>query len=212
MRPESWTRPASASPVWVIAGEPGSRPRFVVERQRAAWGVESLFGGSRRTGRSVMRYESCSLVTVTAGEPSHSCHGEGPCPTCRPVPEMPLVGSLRGQGSGTYATVWFVAVEARLSSLANKDRSHKPAVRSSGGKREPDRVMVLMIAARSSAGGKDPDFGHAGSGIGRRDNCVTMPRRPSVSCARANCMHSSRGGCWKRSKAVRSTAGPRSVR
>ena len=45
-----------------------------------------------------------------------------------------------------------------------------------------------------------------------REGCVTMLRRPSVSCVRANRMHSSKGGCWKRSNAVRSTAGPRSVR
>ena len=56
------------------------------------------------------------------------------------------------------------------------------------------------------------DFASGGSGSGRRNGCVTMLRRPSVSCVRANRMHSSKGGCWKRSNAVRSTAGPRSVR
>src|SRR5579872_2537124 len=103
LRPESWTKPAGESPVRVIAGEPGSRPRFVVERLRAERGVESLFGGSKRAGRRSTRVESCSLVKLTTGEPSRSCHGEGPCPTYWPVPEMPLVGSPRGRGSGTYA-------------------------------------------------------------------------------------------------------------
>ena len=103
VRPESWTRPAGASPVRVVAGEPGSRPRFVVERRRAERGVESLSGGSKRAGRSATRRESCSLVRDTTGEPSRSCHGEGPCPTDWPVPEMPMVGSPRGTGSGTYA-------------------------------------------------------------------------------------------------------------
>ena len=103
LRPGNWTRPAGGSPVRVIAGEPGSRPRFVVERRRAERGVESLFGGSKRAGRSATRRESCSLVIVTTGEPSRSCHGEGLCPTVWPVPEMPLVGSPRGRGSGTYA-------------------------------------------------------------------------------------------------------------
>ena len=84
VRPESWTRPAGTSPVWVIAGEPGSRPRFVVERRWAERGVESVFGGSKRAGRSAIRCESCSLVTFTTGEPSRSCHGEGPCPTYLP--------------------------------------------------------------------------------------------------------------------------------
>lgn len=36
LRPEGWTRPAGASPVRVGAGAPGGRPRFVVERRRAA--------------------------------------------------------------------------------------------------------------------------------------------------------------------------------
>lgn len=102
LRPESWTRPVGASPVRVIAREPGSRPRFVVERWRAERGVKSLFGGSKRAGRSAIRHESCSLVRLTMGEPSRSRRGEGPCPTFWPVPEMPLVGSPRGMGGGTY--------------------------------------------------------------------------------------------------------------
>lgn len=102
LRPENWTRPAGASPVWVIAGEPSSRPRSVGEIRLAERGVKSLFGGSKRAGRSATRRESCSLVTLTTGEPSRSYHGEGPCPTYRPS-GMPLVGSPRGTGSGTYA-------------------------------------------------------------------------------------------------------------
>ena len=81
------------------------------------------------------------------------------------VPPGYLVGSLRGKGSGTYATVWFGTGEARLSSRVSKDRSYKPMVESSGGKRESDGVVVPPIAARNAAGGKGPDFGHAGSGV-----------------------------------------------
>ncbi len=102
LRPENWTSPAGESPVRVNAGEPGSRPRSVVERWRAERGVESLFGGSKRAGRRTTRSESCSLVTFTTGEPSRSCHGEGSTwPNWRP--DMPLARSLRGTGSGTYA-------------------------------------------------------------------------------------------------------------
>ena len=71
VRPESWTRPVGASPTRVIAGAPGSRPRFVAERRRAERGVKSLFGGSKRAGCD------CSLVIGTNGEPSRSSHGEG---------------------------------------------------------------------------------------------------------------------------------------
>ena len=74
----------------------------MIERLRAERGVKSLFGGSKCVGRSAIRRESCSLVTFTTGEPSRSCHGEGPCPTYWVVPEIPLVGSSRGMGSGTY--------------------------------------------------------------------------------------------------------------
>ena len=176
-----------------------------------------------------------------------------------------------GYGERHVRTGWFGTGEARLPSLVSKDRSYKPVVKSDGGKRESDGVIVLMIAARNAAGGKDPDFGHAGeevkrkdmvetarpnppdgplpvvnvrrlpsrlwatakqsplprcaalyprcgdfasggSGSGRRNGCVTMLRRPSVSCVRANRMHSSKGGCWKRSNAVGFAAGPRLVR
>ena len=157
--------------------------------------------------------------------------------------------------------VWFGTGEARLPSLVSKDRSYKPMVKSSGGKRESDGAIVLMIAARNAAGGKGPDFGHVGNGAkckdmagtarsnhprrrepavnvrqlqdrlwasakqsprprcavhdprcadfpsggsdnGRREGCVTMLRRPSVSCMPENGTYSSKGGCWKRSKGL----------
>jgi RNA-directed DNA polymerase len=59
-------------------------------------------------------------------------------------------------------TAWFGTGETRLPSLVSKDRSYKPVVKSSGGERESDGVVVLPIAGRNPAGGKDPDFGHAG--------------------------------------------------
>jgi hypothetical protein len=67
LRPRSWTKPAGVSPVRVVAGGPGGRPRFVVVRWRAERGVESLFGGSKHVSRSATRRESCSLVTVAMG-------------------------------------------------------------------------------------------------------------------------------------------------
>ena len=39
VRPENWIIPAGESPVRVNAGEPGSRPRFVVERRRVKHGA-----------------------------------------------------------------------------------------------------------------------------------------------------------------------------
>ena len=102
VRPESWIRPTGASPVRVSVGAPGSRPRSVDERRRAERGVKSLFGGSKRAGRSATRRESCSLVTDTTGEPSRSLHGEGPCPATA-VPNIATLGLSGVWGSGTYA-------------------------------------------------------------------------------------------------------------
>ena len=52
--------------------------------------------------------------------------------------------------------VWVGTGEARLVSLVSKDRAYKPVVKSSGGQRESDGVVVLLRER------KDPDFGHAG--------------------------------------------------
>lgn len=115
LRPASWTGLAGESPVPVSTGAPGSRPRFVVERWRAKRGVKSLFGGSKCAGRSAVRCESCSLVKVTMGEPSRSCHGEGLCPL------SPGPGSARrvlpGYGERHVHIVQSGTGEARLLSL-----------------------------------------------------------------------------------------------
>jgi RNA-directed DNA polymerase len=69
---------------------------------------------------------------------------------------------LSGYGERHVRTVWVGTGEARLASLVSKDRSYKPMVKASGGKRESDGVVVPLIAVSNAAGGKDPDFGHAG--------------------------------------------------
>jgi RNA-directed DNA polymerase len=48
-------------------------------------------------------------------------------------------------------------------------------VKSSGGKRESDGVVVPMIAGRNPAGGKGPDFGHVGNGGKREGMTETAP-------------------------------------
>lgn len=77
LRPESWTSPAGVSPVRAGARAPDSGAPLVAETRRAERGVESLFVGSKRAGRSTTRCESCSLVKYATGEPSRSFHGEG---------------------------------------------------------------------------------------------------------------------------------------
>jgi len=52
-------------------------------------------------------------------------------------------------------------------------------VKSSGAQRESDGVVVPLIAGRNPAGGKDPDFGHAGDGGKRKGMAGTArPNHP----------------------------------
>jgi hypothetical protein len=160
VRLESWIRPAGGSPVRVGAGAPGSRPRFVAERRRAERGVESLFGGSECAGCD------CSLVIETIGEPSRSFHGEGH--VRQSWFRIGRGGSRRGRESCTRTRSDRGTREARLPSLVSEDRSYKPSVKSSGGKRESEGVVVVGIGVQKNApGAKDPCFDRA-SGEGKR--------------------------------------------
>jgi hypothetical protein len=148
---ENWSRLAGGSPVRVSAGAPGSGPRLVVERRRVERGVESLFGGSKRVGWD------CSLVTVTIGEPSRSCHGEGH--VRQSWFRIGCGGSPRGKGTCTCARSGCGTREARLVSLVSEDRSYKPMAKSSGGQRESVGVVVVSIGVKLKAlVAKDPCF------------------------------------------------------
>jgi hypothetical protein len=120
-------------------------------------GVESLFGGSKRVGWD------CSLVRITIGEPSRSFHGEGH--VCQSWFRIGCGGSLRGMETCTRARSDHGTRETRLFSLVSEDRSYKPSAKSSGGQRESEGVVVVMIGAQNNApGAKGPCFDHAGSG------------------------------------------------
>src|SRR5215470_13647654 len=97
--PASWSRLAGESPVRVGTGAPGSRPRFVVERRRAERGVESLFGGSKRAGRSIKRTLQPRHIDNGGAEPLMS--RRRPCPA-GPFRGQPA-GSARGREGGTRA-------------------------------------------------------------------------------------------------------------
>jgi hypothetical protein len=153
LRLGSCVRPAGGSPVLVSAGAPGSRPWLEGETPRAERGVRSLFGGSKRAGCD------CSLVRVTIGEPSRSFHGEGH--VRQSWFRIGCGGSLRGIGSCTCARSDRGTRETRLPGLVSEDRSYKPMVKSGGGQRESDGVVVVMIGVELKASGaKGPDFGH----------------------------------------------------
>ena len=180
VRPRSCIELAGGSPVPVGIGAPGSRPRFVVERWRAERGVESLFGGSKRAGRSAVWCESCSLVTVTMGEPSRSHHGEGHAR--RTWFRLWSCGVFPGYGERHVRIVRCGTGEARPGCPSGKDPRYKPMVKSDGGQRESDGVVVPLIGGRNTAGGKGPDFDHA-CGEGKRQGMtgVSGPTTP-VGC------------------------------
>src|SRR5438094_6629868 len=72
-------------------------------------------------------------------------------------------------------TVWVGTGEARLASLVSKDRRYKPVVKSDGGQRESDGVVVPGRAKAARAPGKGPDFGHVGDGGKREGMTGTAP-------------------------------------
>ena len=80
-----------------------------------------------------------------------------------------------GYGERHVRTAWSGTGETRLPSLVSKDRVYKPMVKSHGGQRESDGVVVPLIAGRNPAGGKGPDFGHAEDG-GKREGMTGTAR------------------------------------
>jgi len=168
LRHESWSRPAGESPVRVGVGAPGSRPQSRGETPAAERGVESLFGGSKRAGCD------CSLVKGAMGEPSRSCHGEGH--VCR-VEFRSRRRVLPGYGKLHARTVWSGTWETRLPSLVSKDRSYKPRAKSSGGQRESEGVVVVMIGVQNNApGAKGPCFDRACVGSERQGMAARLMR------------------------------------
>jgi len=113
LRSGSWARPAGVSPVPVGTGAPGSRPRFVGEIWRAERGVESLFGGSNRAGRSLKRTLQPRQIHSGRAEPLMSRR--------RPCLSGPVPGSARwvfpGYGWWHARKVWSGTEETRLSGL-----------------------------------------------------------------------------------------------
>ena len=169
LRHASWIRPAGENPVPVGAGAPGSRPQSRGETPATERGVESLFGGSKRAGWD------CSLVRVTSGEPSRSCHGEGH--VRQSWFRTGHGGSLRGTETCTRARSDRGTWETRLASLVSKDRLYKPSAKSSGGQRESEGVVVVRIGVQNNApGAKDPRFDRACVGRERQDMSAPQMR------------------------------------
>jgi len=137
LRPESWSRLAGGSPVRVGTGVPGSGPRFVAERRRAERGVKSLFGGSKRAGRSIRRTLQPRQVHNGGAEPLMSRR--------RPCLPGPVPGSawrvLPGYGGRHVRTVWAGTGETRLPGL----RQAKTAEEGLGLRLHPDKTKAVDL-------------------------------------------------------------------
>ena len=173
VRPESWSRPAGESPVRVGTGAPGSRPRFVVERRRAERGVKSLFGGSKHAGRSVKRTLQPRHTSQWGSRAAHvtaKAMSGGPCSGVS-LPGPPGVwGAARAHSLGRNRR------DPSAWPASGEDRSYKPMVKSPGGQRESEGVVVPLIGVQHNApGGKGPHFGHA-CGEGKREGMAGTAR------------------------------------
>jgi hypothetical protein len=72
---------------------------------------------------------------------------------------------VRGSGRCTRVRSDCGTREARLPGLVSEDGSYKPMVKSCGGQRESDGVVLVMIGVKLKApGAKGPDFGHGCAG------------------------------------------------
>jgi hypothetical protein len=134
-------------------------------------GVRSLLGGA--SARAVTAALSGSqwgsrAAHVTGKAMSVGWSSEAAC------------GSLRGTGSCTRVRSDRGTRETRLFSLVSEDRSYKPVVKSSGGRRESEGVMVVRIGVEKNASGaKGSHFGR-GHNRGRRKGMagLTGPNLP----------------------------------
>ena len=132
--------------------------------------------------RAVALSGLCSLVRLTTGEPSRSCHGEGHAWWA-----LFRVSSSGLSGVREAARAHGLVRNRRDPSAwpsSGKDQGYKPMVKAFGGQRESDGVVVPLIGVQHNApGGKGPDFDHAGE-VGKREGMtgrvsVQLPHGPS---------------------------------
>ena len=71
---------------------------------------------------------------------------------------------------------------------SGKDHRYKPMVKSCGGQRESDGVVVPVIGVNNAPGGKGPDFGRAGGG-GKREGMTGTagPTTPAGNLGPLSC-------------------------
>src|ERR1700685_2766723 len=158
LRPESWSRLTGESPVRVGTGAPGSRPRFVVERRRAERGVKSLFGGSKRAGRSVKR----TLQPRHWQRGSRAAHVTAKAMSGGPCSGVSLPGPSGVRGMARAHSLGRNRSGPAARPASGEDLWYKPMVKAGGGQRESEGAVVPLIGVQHNApGGKGPHFDRA---------------------------------------------------
>jgi hypothetical protein len=128
------------------------------------------------SARAVVSYDAspAAFVRLTMGEPSRSCHGEGSCPSSPgPGSARRVLPGVRGAarahspvGNRRGPSAW---------PASGKDPGYKPMVKSLGGQRESEGVVVPMNGVRDTSGGKGPCFDHAHE-VGKREGMTGSVR------------------------------------
>ena len=134
----------------------------------------SLEGAS---ARAAAVSEPCSLVKLTTEKPSRSCHGEGHARQAL-VRGQPA-GFSRGRGVARAHSLGRNRRGPSAWPASGEDQVYKPMVKSPGGQRESEGVVVALIGAQDNApGGKGPHFDHA-CGEGKRKGMAGSSRSNS---------------------------------
>ena len=124
-----------------------------------------MLRGGGLSGVSRASLEGASARAGTAASSKKQSGSRAAHVTAKAMPASPGsgLGAAGPRGVGELARAHGLVSgtrEARLPSLVSKDRSYKPMVKSSGGQRESDGVVVVMIGVKLKApGAKDPGFG-----------------------------------------------------
>ena len=178
------TVPAGASPVRVIAGEPGSRPPPQVERPKGeAWrqkpSAAKAVGGEQQRGPQHQVKPAASTDKQTESRAEHVTAKAKS--SARESGWAGGLGGVRGAARAEGAMRNTRGPSAQPTS--GKDRPYKPSAKAGGAQRESEgRVVPVMAAKKNAAGGKGPWGGVAstgGKGKGMvRDSGPNNPGRP----------------------------------
>ena len=153
--------PAGASPVQSDTGNTGSRLQQFEEIRAATaechrpWQQLERFAGEQARGR---QHEVKPAASTEKQWESRAAHFTAKATSTEPCSGVSLVGPSGVWGAARAHGLVRNRRDPSFPPTSGKDRPYKPMVKSSGGKRESDGVVV----ATYTIGAKGPDFGHAG--------------------------------------------------